>query len=139
MSKLRTDMPDLCLHCECAPRENYLRLCNQCAGQRGLRRIYQKTASWTPEHDARVQALVEKAKRQEPLFDPKGPYLHCLCFDRPKPCQGLPSVKLSSSKSAVLLPTLTCCLTMPTFLANQVSKTILFDPNWKSFDEIRMA
>ncbi len=61
-------MPELCLHCEQSPRENYLRLCNRCAGQRGLRRLYRKTPSWTRERDARVQALVEKAKRQEPLF-----------------------------------------------------------------------
>ncbi len=62
-------MPELCLHCERAPRENYLRLCNGCAATRGLRRIYRKTAGWTPERDGRIQALVEKAKRQLPLFE----------------------------------------------------------------------
>jgi hypothetical protein len=59
-------MPNLCLHCEQAPRQNYLRLCNQCAAQRGIRRLYEKTANWTPQRDARIQALVEKAKRREP-------------------------------------------------------------------------
>jgi hypothetical protein len=62
-------MPNLCLHCEQAPQENYLRLCNACAAQRGIRRLYRKYADWTPERDARIQAMVEKAKRQEPLFD----------------------------------------------------------------------
>jgi hypothetical protein len=61
-------MSSCCLHCERAPRENYLRLCNRCASQRGVRRLYKKTANWTPEHDAHIQALVEKAKRREPLF-----------------------------------------------------------------------
>ena len=61
-------MPDLCLHCEKAPRENYLRLCNKCAAWRGIRRLYRKTANWTPERDAHIQSLVEKAKRGEPLF-----------------------------------------------------------------------
>lgn len=62
-------MPNPCLHCECAPQENYLRLCNRCAAKRGIRRLYRKTSNWTPERDAHIQALVEKAKRQEPLFD----------------------------------------------------------------------
>jgi hypothetical protein len=62
-------MPDLCLHCERAPRENYLRLCGRCAAVRGIRRLYRRAANWTPEREARVQALVERAKRQEPLFD----------------------------------------------------------------------
>jgi hypothetical protein len=44
-------------------------LCNHCAGQRGWRRIYKKTASWTPQRDARIQAMVEKAKQQKPLFE----------------------------------------------------------------------
>jgi hypothetical protein len=62
-------MPELCLHCELAPRENYLRLCGRCAAVRGIRRLYKRKASWTPEREARIQAFVEKAKRQEPLFE----------------------------------------------------------------------
>jgi len=61
-------MPKLCLHCEQAPQENYLRLCQRCARQLGIRRLYRKKAGWTPERDARVQELVERAKRQIPLF-----------------------------------------------------------------------
>ena len=62
-------MADPCLHCEQAPQETYLRLCRRCASVRGLRRVYKRTARWTPERDARIQALVERAKRQLPLFD----------------------------------------------------------------------
>ena len=58
-----------CLHCEQAPQETYLRLCRRCASVRGLRRVYKRTANWTPEREARIQALVERAKRQLPLFD----------------------------------------------------------------------
>jgi hypothetical protein len=62
-------MAEHCLHCEQAPRENYLRLCNRCAAQRSIRRLYRKAINWTPERDARIQALVEKVKRGEPLFE----------------------------------------------------------------------
>jgi hypothetical protein len=61
-------MPQLCLHCEKAPQQNSLRLCDDCASVRGIRRLYRKGPGWTPKRDARIQALVEKAKRQEPLF-----------------------------------------------------------------------
>jgi len=61
-------MIPLCLHCERAPRAHYLRLCNACAALRGIRRLYEKSADWTPERDARIQALVERAKHRLPLF-----------------------------------------------------------------------
>ena len=62
-------MPDVCLHCEEAAQETYLRLCHRCAGVDGLRLLYKKTARWTAQRDARIQAYVERAKRQMPLFD----------------------------------------------------------------------
>ena len=62
-------MPELCLHCEQAPRQTFLRLCHVCASQSGIRRLYRKTSGWTAERDARIQAMVEKAKRQVPLFE----------------------------------------------------------------------
>jgi hypothetical protein len=62
-------MFELCLHCESAPRANFLRLCDACAAVRGIRKLYRKNRNWTPARDARVQALVERAKRREPLFE----------------------------------------------------------------------
>ena len=55
-------------------RESFLRLCNRCAAKRRIRRLYEKTASWTPERDARIQALADRAKLGLPLFpERKGP------------------------------------------------------------------
>ena len=39
----------LCLHCELAPQEHYLRLCQKCASVKGIRLLYKKTSRWTPE------------------------------------------------------------------------------------------
>ncbi len=84
-------MSSVCLHCEAAPRENYLRLCNRCAARKRIRRLYEKTRSWTPERDARIQALADRAKLGLPLFphskgshpcaaaasvDPNGPMMY---------------------------------------------------------------
>jgi hypothetical protein len=62
-------MPELCLHCEKGARTNYLRLCDGCAAQEGIRRLYRKTANWTAARDARIQSMVERAKRLLPLFE----------------------------------------------------------------------
>lgn len=62
-------MSELCLHCERAPRQSFLRLCDACVAVRGIRKLYQKKRTWTAARDARVQELVEKAKRREPLFE----------------------------------------------------------------------
>ena len=69
-------MPEVCLHCEQAPQETYLRLCRRCAGVDGLRRVYKRTANWTPRREARIQAYVERAKRELPLFDVQTSRLH---------------------------------------------------------------
>jgi hypothetical protein len=58
-----------CLHCERAPQEHYLRLCQKCAGKQGIRRLYKKTKTWTPGWDAHLQCLVARANANLPLFD----------------------------------------------------------------------
>ena len=58
----------LCLHCELAPQEHYLRLCQKCASVKGIRLLYKKTSRWTPERDEHLQRLVERAKAKLPLF-----------------------------------------------------------------------
>jgi hypothetical protein len=62
-------MPELCLHCEKSARTTYLRLCQACASQAGICRLYRKTAGWTAERDARIQKMVDRAKRLQPLFE----------------------------------------------------------------------
>jgi hypothetical protein len=62
-------MPELCLHCEKAARTTYLRLCDACASQAGICRLYRKKAGWTAERDARIQKMVDRAKYSQPLFE----------------------------------------------------------------------
>jgi hypothetical protein len=60
--------PALCLHCERQPRSHRLGLCARCARVRGIRLIYLKRRHWTPEWDAHLRRLAERARRQLPLF-----------------------------------------------------------------------
>ena len=58
-----------CLQCETMPRSDEVyRLCARCRSVKGLRRIYKRRRNWTPEWDAHLQSLVEKAKLRIPLF-----------------------------------------------------------------------
>ena len=64
--------PLLCLHCERAERSQrpgvrHLRLCEACAAGRGLRRVYKRRPGWTPEWDAHLQRLVERARQGLPV------------------------------------------------------------------------
>jgi len=61
----------LCLHCEAAPQATALRLCVGCAARRGVRNLYKPRAGSSPEWDAHLQKLVERAKKRLPLF-PEG-------------------------------------------------------------------
>jgi hypothetical protein len=45
-----------------------LRLCKQCASIEPIARLYKYTPHWTPAWDRHLQALVERAKRELPLF-----------------------------------------------------------------------
>jgi hypothetical protein len=59
----------LCLHCENAPQASAkYRLCERCAGCKGLRNIYRKRRNWTPEWDAHLQKLADRARQRLPLF-----------------------------------------------------------------------
>jgi hypothetical protein len=65
----------MCLHCEVRPRsidprQKHLRLCDPCSAVKGLRIVYRRRKGWTRERDRRIQALVERAKAQLPLFEP---------------------------------------------------------------------
>jgi hypothetical protein len=57
-----------CLHCESAPQQHYLRLCQRCARVKGIRLLYRKTSRWTPAWDEHLQRLAARARAKLPLF-----------------------------------------------------------------------
>jgi hypothetical protein len=61
--------PELCLHCERRPRANSLGLCAECKSVDGIRVLYVRRRGWTPEWEAHLRRLTERAKRGLPLFD----------------------------------------------------------------------
>jgi hypothetical protein len=60
--------PPLCLHCEKRPAAHALRLCETCAGFKGIRRLYRRRPHWTPEWEQHLRRLSERARRRLPLF-----------------------------------------------------------------------
>ena len=58
----------LCLHCEQQPPTHYLGLCERCAATPGIRRLYRKRRGWTPQWEAHLRRLTERARLQLPLF-----------------------------------------------------------------------
>jgi hypothetical protein len=57
------------LHCERRPAVNRLGLCAHCHGIRSIRRLYLRRPGWTPEWEAHLRRLTERAKRRLPLFE----------------------------------------------------------------------
>jgi hypothetical protein len=58
----------LCLHCEQQPPAHYLGLCERCAATPGICRLYRKRRGWTPQWEAHLRRLTERARQQLPLF-----------------------------------------------------------------------
>jgi hypothetical protein len=66
-------VPSLCLHCEKRPPASRLGLCLVCGAIKGIRRLYVKRRGWTPQWEAHLRRLTERARLRLPLFedDPK--------------------------------------------------------------------
>jgi hypothetical protein len=64
-------MPDLfCLHCERRPAAGRFGLCAACEARCCIRVLYaRRRRSWTPEWEAHLRRLTERAKRKLPLFE----------------------------------------------------------------------
>jgi hypothetical protein len=63
-----------CLHCERQPASHYVGLCATCASSIGIRQCYVKRRHWTPEWEAHLRRLTERASRGLPLFpEPPSP------------------------------------------------------------------
>jgi hypothetical protein len=61
------DIP--CLHCERGPCSNRLGLCAACNAVKGIRLLYIRRRGWTPQWEAHLRRLTERARRRLPLFD----------------------------------------------------------------------
>jgi hypothetical protein len=59
---------NLCLHCEARPQETLYRLCKRCERRTTIKCLYAYTRRWNPAWDRHLQVLVERAKRELPLF-----------------------------------------------------------------------
>jgi hypothetical protein len=57
-----------CLHCERRARMSGLGLCSRCYARRPIRQLYIRRRGWTPEWEAHLCRLTERARRRLPLF-----------------------------------------------------------------------
>jgi hypothetical protein len=62
----------LCIHCEQRPAETLLDLCPVCHVNNNIRVLYVRRRGWTPQWEAHLRRLAERAKQRLPLF-PDGP------------------------------------------------------------------
>ena len=60
----------VCLHCERRPSAGRLGLCAVCHARPCIRVLYAvRRRDWTPEWEARLRRLAERAKKKLPLFE----------------------------------------------------------------------
>lgn len=71
----------LCLHCEQAPAVTVYGLCEACNRINARRRVYRVGRGRTPEWEAHLLYLTERAKQRFPLFE-EG------YVPPPRPCRG---------------------------------------------------
>ena len=66
-----TDMADsVCLHCERRPSAGLLGLCAVCHARPCIRVLYAvRRRDWTPEWEAHLRRMAERAKKKLPLFE----------------------------------------------------------------------
>jgi hypothetical protein len=64
-----------CLHCERRPQATGLGLCADCYAVRTIRLLYIRRRGWTPEWEAHLRRLTERARQQLPLFGPGLPFV----------------------------------------------------------------
>ena len=58
----------VCIHCEQRPAETLLDLCIPCHAHRNIRPLYARRPNWTPQWEAHLRRLAQRAKQQLPLF-----------------------------------------------------------------------
>jgi hypothetical protein len=69
-----TPSPPLCLHCERHPAGTHLGLCLACHAVSGIRLLYStRRHGWTPEWEAHLRRLTERARNRLPLFPDETP------------------------------------------------------------------
>ncbi len=69
-----TPSPPLCLHCERRPAGTRLGLCLACHAVSGIRMLYRtRRRGWTPQWEAHLRRLTERARNGLPLFPDETP------------------------------------------------------------------
>jgi hypothetical protein len=63
----------LCLHCERRPRRSGLGLCARCNARGAVRLLYVRHRGWTPQWEAHIRRLTQRARQGLPLFDDDPP------------------------------------------------------------------
>ena len=73
--------PPPCLHCERRPRGSGLGLCKHCSRKQTIRILYVRRRGWTPQWEAHLCRLTERARQRLPLFDtpPAAPHMQPEC------------------------------------------------------------
>jgi hypothetical protein len=66
---MTAEKPSVCLHCERRPVCNGLGLCAACNAVKGIRVLYVRRRGWTPQWEAHLRRLTERAKARLPLFE----------------------------------------------------------------------
>ena len=63
----------LCIHCEQRPAETLLDLCIPCHAHRNIRPLYARRPNWTPQWEAHLRRLAQRAKQRLPLVPDEPP------------------------------------------------------------------
>ena len=63
----------LCIHCEQRPAETLLDLCPVCHATQHIRVLYRWGRRWTPQWEAHLRRLAQRAKQRLPLFPDEPP------------------------------------------------------------------
>jgi hypothetical protein len=66
---MNLEPPSVCLHCERRPPTTALGLCAACHARRSIRILYVRRSDWTPQWEAHLRRLTERARRRLPLFE----------------------------------------------------------------------
>jgi hypothetical protein len=66
----------VCEHCERMQFVDEIGLCPACNKMEGIRTLYEHGRGWTPEWDAHLHRLAQRAKARLPLFENGAPSAH---------------------------------------------------------------
>ncbi len=59
----------MCEHCEVQAELDELGLCPRCRSMETIRELYERRRDWSPEWEAHLRRLAQRAKARLPLFE----------------------------------------------------------------------